>query len=46
MREFEADLVRISRASRILAAGFWCCTIFAAAVFGFVLLYWLPRHHV
>ena len=46
MREYEADLVRIARVSKMLAVGFWCLAVIAAAAFGYVLLYWLPRHHM
>ena len=46
MRQYEADLVKIARVSKILAVGFWCSGIAAAAALGYVLLYWLPRHHV
>ena len=46
MREYEADLVRIARVSRILAVGFWCLAVAGAAALGYVLLYWLPQHHM
>lgn len=46
MREYEADLVKIARVSRILAVGFWCFAVACAAALGYVFLYWQPHHHM
>jgi hypothetical protein len=45
MREFDADLQRIARLSKLIAFGFWCSAIIAAGAFGYVVLVWLPRHY-
>jgi hypothetical protein len=45
MREFETDLERIARASKMLAFGFWFCAIATTAGLAYILLFWLPQHH-
>ena len=45
MQEFEADLRRIARLSKMLAFGFWSAALIAACGFGYVLLVWLPHHY-
>jgi hypothetical protein len=46
MHEFQADLDRLNRLSRVLALSFWCSALIAAAVLGYVLLVWIPRHPI
>jgi len=46
MREFEADLEHIARVSKMLAFGFWFGALAAAAGLAYVLVVWMPRHHL
>lgn len=46
MREFEADLEHIARVSKMLALGFWFAALAATAGLAYVLLVWMPRHHL
>ena len=46
MREFEADLEHIARVSKMLALGFWFAALAATAGMAYVLIFWLPQHHL
>lgn len=46
MRGFEADLEHIARVSKMLAFGFWFTALAAAAGLAYVLIVWMPQHHV
>lgn len=46
MREFETDLEHIARVSKMLALGFWFGALAATAGLAYVLLVWMPRHHL